>query len=112
MIKIKRSENCAIVYDEDAGRGIAFPNEKDTDVNLYVAELQKLAKDIKLGIILVRLRLNTKSKFSSRPLHLFLNGNDMSVLQEDKIAIELYEYYFENSIALPSSEGVSYFFCK
>lgn len=113
MLTIKRNQHSVIVYDEENGRGITFPNEQDTDVNRYIAELQEHAQVIKPGTVLVPLLFDPQYKVHNRPMQLFLETHDVeSVLQEDDTAKELYEFYFAHAIPQLSPAGVSYIFCK
>ncbi len=94
-------------------RGITFPNDQDTDVNRYIADLQEHAQVIKPGTVLVPLLFDPQYKVHNRPMQLFLETHDVeSVLQEDDTAKELYEFYFAHAIPQLSPAGVSYIFCK
>ena len=112
MLKIERNNHCVIVYDEDEGRGIAFPNTVDEDVTLYVQKLQESAQVIKAGTILVPLLFDTRYKENCRAMQLFLKNNSIdSVLKKDKTAKELYAFYFANAIPEISPAGMSWVFC-
>ncbi len=111
MLKIERNTHCIIVYDEEANRGIAFPNTVNKNVNLYVEELQERAKSIKPGTVLVPLLFDTRYSENSKPMQLFLKDNSVeSILQEDTTAANLYEFYFKHAIPQISPAGVSYIF--
>ena len=112
IITIERNNHCVIVYDESAGRCIAFSNTEDKDAYLYVQELQERAQVLKSGIILVPLLFDTKYKENSRPMQIFLTNHSIkSILQEDSIATELYGFYFAHAIPQIIPAGVSYIFC-
>ena len=112
MLTIERNKHCVIVYDEDEGRGITFPNTVDKDVTLYVQELQERAQVITPGTILVPLLFDTQYKENSRPMQLFLEDSSIeSVLQEDTTARKLYEFYFAHAIPQISPAGMSWIFC-
>lgn len=113
MLKVERNQHCIIVYDEEYLRGITFPNKQDTDVNLYVAELQVCVQDIMPGTVLIPLLFDPQYNENSRPMQLFLETHDVqSVLQEDDTAKELYKFYFAHAIPQISPEGISYIFYK
>lgn len=113
MLKIERNQHSVIVYDEENSRGLTFPNERDTDVNLYIAELQERAQVIKPGTVLVPLLFDPQYKENNRPMQLFLETHSMeSMLQEDDTAKELYKFYFAHAVPQISPAGVSYIFCK
>ena len=111
MVTIKRNKHCVIVYDEDDGRGITFPTKTDTNVPLYIQELQKLAEHITPGIVLVPLVYDIQYRENSRPLQIFLEGNSLDdLLHNDVTAVNLYYFYFAHAIPQISPEGVSYIF--
>ena len=70
MLTIERNEHSVIVYDEEEGKGIAFPTTADKDVNLYVQELKERAQVIKPGTTLVPLLLYTRYSEISTPMQL------------------------------------------
>ncbi len=112
MLTIERNEHSVIVYDEEEGKGIAFPTTADKDVNLYVQELKERAQVIKPGTTLVPLLFDTRYRENSRPMQLFLADNTIeSVFQDDTTAIELYEFYFAHAIPQISHAGMDWIFC-
>ena len=113
MIKIERNNHCIIVYSEKPKRGIVFPTTIDKDVSVFLREVQKRAQFIETGTILVILLFDEQYEDNYRPMRCFLETHNVEdVLHDDSTAIELYKFYFENSIIQVSPAGVSWIFCK
>lgn len=111
MLEIKRNTYSVIAYDESEGRGISFPTNDSTDVNLFVQEIQQLANDMHLGIVIVPLVFDSRYETNYFPMSKYLEGKEgPQVLNDDNEVKALYDFYFTHSITQIGPRGIKFIF--
>ena len=100
MVEIMRNTYSVIVYDETQERGIAFPASKEIEIQQFVEELKQIANsdEIEAGTRITGLVFED----SCRPMKEFLEDKQgrEPVLDDDKQAKELYNFYYKHSMPM------------
>ena len=112
MIEIRKQRTLVVVYDESENRGIAYPVKQTIGVDVYVAELRKLAANMKYGMIIIPLIPDSLYFDNYYPLKRFMDVKKRKYkdLERDLVAEQLYNFYFKHAVLQIGSESASYIF--
>ncbi len=110
MLEIKRYDYSVLVYDGVEKRGLAFPKSETTTVYDFINEVKRKSSKMDFGIVLALLSFDPAYVFNYRPMKQFLNGRDVSILQDDNNVKELYQFFFAHAILEVSTYGMDYVF--
>ncbi len=114
MVQIKRSACSVIVYDEEQGKGIAFPANPAVEIEQFVKELQQITcsnEIIKPGVVITPMVFDPQFESNYRPMSEFLEDKvGTQILDDDQQAEELYRFYYTHAMLVLSPGGVSFMY--
>ena len=110
MLEIKRNSYSVIALNKQKSLGIAFPTNKNVLLGEFVKEVISEASKIDNIIDIVLLSFDEEEEQMYLPMEKFLDGKDPSILDNDEVVEELYEFYFKNAVPQIVSSGVNYIF--
>lgn len=112
MIEVLRKEHCVFVFDQFENRGIVFPRTVTTTFEDFMRNTKETAQTLKEGMFVKPLIYDFSRVGNYNALADFVCGmkNRDHVLDSDENAIEMYKFFFANSIPQISPGNIDFIY--